>query len=204
MRRRAGVVHPARRRLPSFLLDLGTKPFAKWPPHLRLAFEILKDDLGLSEQTARTVITDSISAAHECAQAINQRSGQIFESETRTELHDSLRRIANCIKRSPVRLQKRLDESIGGLLKEGVIDLEVVEGIFGTTASVFAEFPDVEPSRTALRQMCGMSPDHANVVTIKSDYASIGAIHQRGAEDAIAELARASIGQVRASDVFKA
>jgi hypothetical protein len=67
---------------------------------------------------------------------------------------------------------------------------------------VFAEFPDAESSRTALREMCGMPPDHTHVVTIKGDYASIGAIHQRKVEDAIAALAES--GRAGASDVFSA
>ena len=204
MRRRAGVVHPARRRLPSFLLDLETKPVVKWAPHLRLAFEILKGDLGLPEPTARIVLKDSISAAHECAQAINQRSGQIFESETRAELHNRFRRIANCIKRSPLRLRERLDERIDCLVKKGVIDLEVVEAVFDTTAAVFAEFPDIEPSRTALRSICGKPSDGAQVVLIKNDYASIGPIYQRRAEDAAVTLLSSASGQAHASGVFEA
>src|SRR5262245_11651865 len=126
MRRRARHVHLARRRLPPFLLDLETRPVVKWPPHLRLAFKILKDELELPEQTARTVMEGAISAAHECAQAINQRSSQIFEHQIRAKLGHNFRLVAKCVQRSPGRLRKRLDESIGDLVKEGDIDLEVV------------------------------------------------------------------------------
>lgn len=42
MRRRARVVHLARRRLGSLILELKLAPAEKWPPHLVLARALLR------------------------------------------------------------------------------------------------------------------------------------------------------------------
>jgi hypothetical protein len=61
-------------RLDSALRDLRTRPATEWPKHLRLAWEILIDELDMDHDTARAILLDCFSAAHRCAQAINQRS----------------------------------------------------------------------------------------------------------------------------------
>jgi hypothetical protein len=160
--------------------------------------------LALSEEVALSLIIKSVSAAHKCGQAINQRSGDIAKYETRTKLHDKLRRIAKCAKRAPARLRRRLDEQLVSVIRENTIDLEVIDAIFDAAVAAFREFPKVEPSRTALREMCGMAPDHDRIVMIKSEYVAVGKTYQRKAEDAIAALAKLSSHQASASDVFNA
>ena len=206
MRRQARAIPLARRRLNSFVLDLKSKPTDEWPPHLRRAWNILhsESELALFEEAALSLIIKSVSAAHKCAQAINQRSAEIAEFQTCTKLHDTLRRIAKCAKRAPARLRRLLDEQVVPLIREGTIDLEVIGAIFDAAVAAFREFPKVEASRTALREMCGMPPDHVRVVVIKSEYAAAGEAYQRQAEGAIAALAKSSNHKLSASDVFNA
>jgi hypothetical protein len=206
MRRRARAVHLARRRLNSFVLDLKSKPTVEWPPHLRLAWNTLhsESELALPEAAALSLIIKCVSAAHKCGQTINQRSGDIAEFQNRTKLHDTLRRIAKCAKRAPARLRRRLDEQVVPLTRESTIDLEVIDAIFDAAVAAWWEFPTVEASRTALREMCGMPPDHDRVVVIKSLYAAVGEAYQREAEGAIAALAKSPNHKLSASDVFNA
>jgi len=204
MRTHARAVPLARRRLNSFVLDLKSKSTEEWPPHLRLAWKILQSELALSKETALSLLIKSVSAAHKCGQAINQRSADIAEFQTRIKLHDTLRRIGNCAKRAPAMLRRRLDERVIPLIRESTIDLEVIDAIFDGAVAAFREFPKGEASRTALREMCGMPPDHERVVLIKSEYAALGEAYQRKAEDAIAAFAKSSSHQASASGVFNA
>ena len=204
--RHARAIPLARRRLNTFVLDLKSKPTDEWPPHLRLAWNILNSgsELALSEQAVLSLIIKSVSAAHKCAQAINEKSADIAEFQTRIKLHDTLRRIAKCTKRAPAGLRRRLDEQVAPLRRESAIDLEVIDAIFDIAVAAFREFPKAEPSRTALREMCGMPPDHDRVVVIKSEYAAVGEAYQRKAEDAIATLAKSASHKASAADVFNA
>jgi hypothetical protein len=130
MRRHARAIPLARRRLNSFVLDLESKPTEEWPPHLRRARNIVcsESEPALPEEAALSLIIKSVSAAHKCGQAINQRSADIAEFQTRVKLHDPLRRIAKCAKRAPARLRRRLDKQVVALIRESVIDLEVRNG----------------------------------------------------------------------------
>lgn len=49
-----------------------------------------------------------------------------------------------------------------------------------------------------------MPPDHDRIVMIKSEYAVVGEVYQRKAEEAIAGLSKSSSNNVTASDVFNA
>jgi hypothetical protein len=80
MRRRARAVPFARRRYGSVIGDIATLPMTAWPKHLRLARNILIDELALDEEKARAVLIASYGAGHPCAQAINQRSYDIADS----------------------------------------------------------------------------------------------------------------------------
>src|SRR5262249_41129729 len=128
----AHAIPLARRRLNPFVLDLKSKPTEKWPPHLRRAWNILRSEteLALSEEAALSLIIKSVSAAHKCGQAINQRSADIAEFQTRTKLRDTLRRIAKCSKRAPARLRRQLDGQVVPLIRGSTINLEVIDTIF--------------------------------------------------------------------------
>jgi hypothetical protein len=188
------------------VLDLKSRPTVEWPPHLRLAWNVLhsESELSLSKEVALSLMIESALAAHKCGQAINHRSAEIAEFQTRAKLHDTLRRIAKCAKRAPATLRRRLDEQVGALIRESVIDLEVIDAIFDAAVAAFEEFPNAEASRTALREMCDRTPDRDRVVVIKSEYEAVGVAYQRKAEEAIAVLASSSSHKASASDVFNA
>jgi hypothetical protein len=156
----------------------------------------------LTDEKMLFVIVGSVSAAHACAEAINRRSDNVVEFKTCDELGDAFRLIANCAKRVPTKVRRRLKEGVLRLIREGPVDLEVIEAVFDFAASVFAEFPKEEAAKTALCVI--MSPYHDRVVVIKSDYSVIGGKHQRKAEDAITAIAKASNDKTTASDVFNA
>jgi hypothetical protein len=205
MRRRAHAVHLARRRVGSLLAQLKSTPAKNWPPHLNIAWELLHSGkLALTDEQMLSVIVGSVSAAHACAEAINRRAVNIVEFQARVSVGDAFRRIAKCAKRAPMKLRRRLNEGIMPLIRESPVDLEVIEAIFDSAVSAFEEFRDEEAAKTALREMCGLPPDHDRVVVIKSDYSVLGDTHQRNAEDAIAAIANASNDKTTASAVFNA
>jgi hypothetical protein len=80
------------------------------PP--RAKAELLRAGFEIEATAALSLIIKYLSAALECGQTINQRSGDIAEFQSRTKLHDRLRRIAKCTKRAPARLRRRLDEQV--------------------------------------------------------------------------------------------
>ena len=202
MRRRARVVHFARRPISSFVRGLKSKLADKLNPHLGLAQDILQVELKLSEDTSRSILAGAASLAHECAVAINQRAANIFQLQTSAKLRKELRRIANCAKRAPVRLRRRLDAMVVPHIRESIIDVEVINAVFDAFVLAFAKFPKLEESKTALRLMCA-SPEHDRAVLIKSRYEAVGSVFQGKAHDAIMALAR-SPGCVSTSDVFAA
>ena len=64
MRRRARVVHFARRPISSFVRGLKSKLADKLNPHLELAQDILQVELKLSEDTSRSILAGAASLAH--------------------------------------------------------------------------------------------------------------------------------------------
>src|SRR6266478_3050270 len=136
--------------------------------------------------------------------AINRRSVDIAKVRGRDELGVAFARIAKCAKRAPAKLRRRLNESIVALVRENCVDLEVIEAILDSAAAVFAEFPKEEAAKTALRLMCGMTPDHDRIVMIKGDYSVLSNADQRKAENAIGAFAKASNDKATVSDIFSA
>jgi hypothetical protein len=140
----------ARRSLPKVLLRLKSTRPSDWPPHLLCAWQIVNGALGLSDCEAVSVILDSVSAAHGCVVAENQRVNQIEEREAlkkvRIACKRALERILDASSDVSAKLRRRLDKEIRPLIREPVIDLEVIQSIFEAAASVFAEFPTRGPS----------------------------------------------------------
>ena len=144
----------ARRSLPKFVLQLRSTRPSDWPPQLLRAWQIVNGTLGLSDREALSVMLDSVSAAHGCVVAENQRVNQIEEREALKKVRKACKRALERIQDAPsdvsAKLRRRLDKEIRPLIREPVIDLEVIQSIFEAAASVFGEFPIRGPSLSNL------------------------------------------------------
>jgi hypothetical protein len=205
MRRRARVIHLARRRLDPLLLELKSKPTKEWPPHLNEAYKLLRGrKADLSDKATRSVVVRSISAAQACARKINRRSDDVVRYRAVGTLATAFRRIANCAKRAPLKLRKRLNETVVPLILNKSVDPEIIDAMFDAVAKIFLEFPEEESATTALRVMCGLPPDHDHVIVIKSNFSVLDNAYQRKAEKAIYAIANASNKKIAVSDIFDA
>ena len=203
MRRRARVIHLARRRLDPLILELKSKPTKEWPPHLNEACKLLRKS-DFSDKELRSVVVRSISAAQACAREINRRSDDVVRCRAVGTLATAFRRVANCAKRAPLKLRKRLNDVVVPLILNKSVDLEIIDAIFDAVAKVFFEFPEEESATTALRVMCGLPPDHDHDIVIKSDFSVLDNIYQRKAEKAITTIAEASNKKTIVPDTFDA
>ena len=201
MRRRARVIHLARRRLDPLILELKSKPTKEWPPHLNEAYKLLRKS-DFSDKEIRSIVVRSISAAQACARKINRRSDDVVRCRAVETLTTAFRRVANCAKRAPLKLRKRLNEAVVPLILNKSVDLEIIDAIFDAVAKVFFEFPEEESASTALRVMCGLPPDHDHVIVIKSDFSVLDNAYQRKAEKAISAIAEASNKKITVPDIF--
>jgi hypothetical protein len=93
---------------------------AEWPRHLRLARNILSDELGLDEGEAQVALITSYHAAHICAQAINQRSRDIAAFAERVKLRKIFGRLGKCAQRSPAYLRRALDHGVRSAISETI------------------------------------------------------------------------------------
>jgi hypothetical protein len=176
---------------------------ANWPIHLNLAWRILNDELRLPARRARELTVNSVSLAHACAQAINQRAKTIAEYETRIKIRHALARLARCTRRAPAGLRLALDEGIRPLVASGVADTEVIEEILDATATVFAHSPDNEAARTALGALSVTSSYGRRIIGLSSDYSGLDFDSRHKCESALSVLSRKT-DAITASAVFKA
>ena len=70
----------------------------------------------------------------------------------------ALERIEDARSDVSAKLRRRLDKEIRPLIREPVIDLEVIQSIFEAAASVFGEFPIRGPSLSKLLRGVGKTP----------------------------------------------
>jgi hypothetical protein len=180
MRRNVRVAYFARPRIGPLLRRLKLTPSSKLPEHLKLAWGILRDDLGVPEKSARKLIMDSMSAAQSRAESINHYSADAVESESRAKLCVAFRRIANCCRRASVSLRNRLDDIARQYLQKNRIDLETIEDFFDVTAGVFKRHPNENSAPMALRAMFVYVPNHQPYERPKNNYAGLNSgIHSR-------------------------
>ena len=175
MRRHTRANPLVRRRLSKLIEDLKSEAPRKWPRRFNLAWVILHDELNLAEQPTRSVLDSSASAAHACARSINRRVENIVEFQTRNKLHKAFERIANCAKRAPAELRRRLDAAIIPLIQREPVDLEVIETIFDATVEVFSEYSNHEAAKTALSVLTYQAPGGDRYTTVKNDFPGLGA-----------------------------
>jgi hypothetical protein len=205
MRRHAHANPLARRRLNRLLDEIKSKPTSKWPRYLDLAWSILHSELDVTDETAFPIIISSASAAHACAQAIDRRVGNIVEFQTREKLCNAFERIANCAKRAPAELRRRLDAAITPLIQPEPADLEVIEAIFDATVEVFSEYSHHEAAKTALAVLTYQAAGGDRYTTVKNDFPGLSAKDRVKSEKALTTLGKASTKRgTTASDVFVA
>jgi hypothetical protein len=185
----------ARRPVSRFQLQLKSKAPHDWPPHLHAAWQILKSGQDLSDAKARSVVQESVSIAHRCIVAQNQKSKDIIEQVARTTIRSACSRISKCIKRAPAACRRSLNRAILTLIQQSIIDLDVIEAIFGKAETTFKQFRAHETSRAALPALEDLR---------KADFSTLNMMLRRKTEDAIVELAVTSNGkrQATAVDVF--
>jgi hypothetical protein len=203
MRRRVQVIHLARARIWPLVRRLKSTPVSEWSEHLKLAWEILRDDLEITEKNALKLIADSMSAAQVCAEAINRRSDNIVELKSRAKIRVAFKRLANCCRRASVKLRRRLDEAIGPILRRDRVDLEVIEEILDATAVEFEISSSEGTAATALRTMFVTEQGREPNNWVKNNYAGLRPDSQRDCEAALSKL-RKKRGNVSASAVFEA
>ena len=119
MRRHVKLFHLAQARSRPLGRLLNSKPPSEWPEHIKLAWAILRDELQVPEKRAFRLIIDSISAAQACAEAVNRRSRNNVEAQSRDKVGFAFKRLANCCRRASAGLRRRLDEAIVPLLAAG-------------------------------------------------------------------------------------
>lgn len=204
MKRRARPAPFARRRLGSWLRDLAHLPIEEWPRHLKMAQDILVDELKLQDETAWDVLQCSVGAAHACAQQIDQRAQEVFQGGHRESLHKIFTRMANCARRMPASPRHALDCEVSTRLRRMPIDSECMETLIETLIAGFGKCPEAKPSLTVLRAVMPGAPstsileetDTAGIhrefaeaaIVLQNDYAALPPIDQRGVESALITL----------------
>jgi hypothetical protein len=172
MRRRVQIVHLGRTRILPLARRVKSSPVSQWPAHIKLAWEVLQNNSNITEKTARALIVDSILAAGVCAEAINRRSENTVEWQSRERLSGAFRRLAKCSRRAPAELRKRLDAAIGPMLRQNRVDLELIEDIFDAIGVEFQRYPS-KTSATALRAMFVTVPGRKSSNWIKNEYGGV-------------------------------
>ena len=197
VRRKARANFLARRSLPKFLLRLKSQPACDWPSHFFGAWQLLNTELKLPDATARFVVLESVSAAHDCLRAQEHKLHDIVEARSCATIKDACSSISRCISRAPAVLRRRLDRAVLPLIQEPIVDLEVIESIFSAAKATFEEFPTCESCRTALKSLCALQI---------ADFSTLGMTLRRQSEQAITRLTMTSETKrhSRTADVFAA
>jgi hypothetical protein len=146
MRRRTRAIPFARMRRDSAIRDLTVLPATEWPKHLRLAREILIDELAVDDDTTRALLFASFSAAHACARTINQRCRDTVDSVGRLKMRSMFARVGRCALRSPAALRRVIDSNVRSSVRHTIIDSESMEVLIDSLVAAFAsDFFDGAP-----------------------------------------------------------
>jgi hypothetical protein len=226
MRRHPRSVPFARVYLPRLVRILNDK-LTKWPQHLRLAYELLHNELKLPDQTARRLLIDSVAYARTCARAADQRARIRAEHKLRLKVRGSFARLAKCVTRAPAIVRKSLDKRVSGLIGPNA-DTEMIDEILDAAHATFAQYRKHEFARTGLRALsvmkstgkrpahharpakeryCRAPTDHRPgrkwTVVLKAEYSGLGPSSRRSCERALSSLARTA-ASTTALGVFSA
>ena len=127
MGRKVRPVPFARRRVIAVIRQMRDRPPTEWPKHLRLARNILVEELSLDDAKALSVLTAAFQAAHACAQAIDKRSSDIAYLAQRRKVRGIFERIAKCARRSLANLRRALNAGIDSAFQDRVVDGESID-----------------------------------------------------------------------------
>lgn len=209
MARKARVNFFARTSLPKRLNALKSTPRSDWPAPLVCAWQILTDELHLSDQDALSVILESVEASHNCIRSQNQQLRDLNEVRVRGKIQKACNRVARCIKRAPAVVRRRLNQCILPLIDHTIIDLEIIETILKTAANCFDEFPADKSSCLALKALREPLPGN-NYTSGSSDflpaaYSALSPRFHREVELSLVSLARPVNAGLRttAADIFE-
>jgi hypothetical protein len=202
MRRRAHPVHFARAPIGRQIQRLRSTPCEDWPKHLQLAAEVLQYKPALSRQTALELMIMSMKAAHAFARASNYRSQEVASFRAKLRLKKAFKTVANCARRAPAHIRRKLDRRIRLILVRNPVDLQTIELILDKTAAVFRSHRKDKAAQTALRSMSVKVWNRSRVVW-KDDYSTLRPMDQSSIETALREFCKRLSDKLSASNVFK-
>jgi hypothetical protein len=202
MQRRARVVPLARTRLENLRLELRARPPANWPQHIGLAWQVLHDDLAVSEDDSRRLVIASVSVAFGCAQRVDQRSRAGAQARSITKLSKAFARLAKCSRRGSAKLRQDLDQAVFAVLCQTPVDLEVVEAIFDAAGTSFAKHPTEEPASTALATLESSEDDGVLRIGLKVDFESLPSASQLRMQTTLSDLVTSAAGDLTAERIF--
>ena len=145
----------SRKSLPRLLFQLRRTSPCEWPPELHEALTILRDELGLPNPKALSVIFGSVTAAHSLLKNENSHAQKYERLRVRRKVAKLCKRLWKCANRAPAVIRRRLDMRILRLIRRCTIDLEVIEAVFQAIKLTFQGFPNCEASKTALEAFEG-------------------------------------------------
>jgi hypothetical protein len=183
-----------RRSLSQFKRQLRLTPDSDWPPRLRKTWKLLTAELSLPREKALWVLIQSLEPALRCVKAQNQLLNRHEKTSARERLRRVCLRVRNGIKRGPAALRRRLDQELGELIQEPIIDLETIEVIFEKAAAAFEEWSDDKTTAAASKAIRGWR------TTL---IAALSAEARAAAEKALGEVAaKATAGDPVAIEIF--
>jgi hypothetical protein len=201
MQRRARAVPLARKRLENLRFELLARPPA-WPQHLGLAWQVLHDDLAASEEDSRRLVIESVSAAHGCAQLVDERSRAGAQARAITELSKAFARLAKCSGRGSAKLRQELDQAIIAVLCQTPVDLEVMEAILDAAGTSFAKHLTEEPAGTALATLGSSEDDGVLRIGLKVDFESLPSASHLRLQTTLSDLVTSAAGDLTAEQIF--
>jgi hypothetical protein len=203
MRGKVRHVHLARASETQLVRKLENEAISSWPRHFKNASVVLIDEKNLSREAACSVIIGAVKAALICSRSIDLASRRHSALNSRRRLGAAFSRIAKCSKRASATLRARLDHSIVPLLGPDPLDFELIESIVESVAEGFAEFTGEEAARTALKAMCGTSPEQRRIIVMTEEYSALDMADRQACELALQRLAN-SIQEKTAFGFFAA
>jgi hypothetical protein len=177
----------------------------RWPFHIQLSANILRDELTIAPGAVRDLIGDALRAAYDCAHRLNERARAAELYARSRKVKAAFKRLFHCAERAPAKLRRLLDENIPAVLESGVVDLEVIESLVQTSRAIFEQFPNVEAARTALSAL-GIDREYReygyDATALLNDFLSLSPTLQENCKLALSRaMGRVSI---TAAAVFKA
>jgi hypothetical protein len=169
-----------------------------WPPHLQLAWAILKQ-LRLSDRKARIVLHNAGVAASDCSRSMIGRIRSTQNYEVSEKAKQAFHRLSHCTKRARAELQHLLDEKTNEVFADGDVDIEVIEALIKVSRAVFEQFGDDEPARTALKALRIYHDHEHDTIGLLLDFSSLSPLTQQSCTSALEEAVKGKTIQTAAT-----